>query len=183
VLVSAVDKWHLVAPAEHLSPRQWTRLSRMLDNHDPTNEIGGAWAVNERLRLLLTEQEPSKIRRRLADFYDAAIDAQLPEATRLAETIQTSRATSASPPTKSPMLARGTPTFNRSSSIRSTSPSPDTHTMEDVVVAPRPAHRRHGPQRRSSPGMRTPTPCADVSPRAATPRHSVGNRRPGFDVL
>ena len=29
--------------------------------------------------------EPFKIRRRLADFYDAAIDAQLPEATRLAE--------------------------------------------------------------------------------------------------
>jgi hypothetical protein len=38
VLVFAVDKWHLVAPAEHLSPRQWTWLSRMLDNHDPTNE-------------------------------------------------------------------------------------------------------------------------------------------------
>jgi Magnesium chelatase, subunit ChlI len=30
-----------------------------------------------------------QIRRRLADFYDAPIDARLPEATRLAETIQT----------------------------------------------------------------------------------------------
>ena len=39
--------------------------------------------------MLLAESEPSKIRRRLADFSDAAIDAQLPEATRLAETIQT----------------------------------------------------------------------------------------------
>jgi len=38
---------------------------------------------------LLAEYEPSKIRRRLADFYDAAIDARLPETTRLAETIQT----------------------------------------------------------------------------------------------
>jgi transposase len=45
--------------------------------------------VKERLRMLLIEQEPSKIRRRLADFYDAAIDAQLPEATRLARTIET----------------------------------------------------------------------------------------------
>jgi transposase len=61
----------------------------MLDDHDPTNEIGAAWGVKERLRMLLTESEPSKIRWRLADFYDAAIDAQLPEATRLAETIQT----------------------------------------------------------------------------------------------
>jgi transposase len=35
--------------------------------------------------MLLAESEPAKIRRRLADFYDA----ELPEATRLAETIQT----------------------------------------------------------------------------------------------
>jgi hypothetical protein len=47
-------------------------------------------AVKERLRMLLAEHEPSKIKWRLADFYEAAIDAQLPEATRLAETIQTS---------------------------------------------------------------------------------------------
>ncbi|MET0516868.1 MAG: transposase [Nitrospiraceae bacterium] len=74
---------------EHLSPRQWARLHRMLDDHDPTNEVGAAWGVKERLRMLLAESEASKIRRRLADFYHAAIDAQLPEATRLAETIQT----------------------------------------------------------------------------------------------
>ena len=61
----------------------------MLDDHDPTNEIGAAWAVKERLRMLLAEHEPAKIRRRLADCYDAASDAQLPEATRFAETIQT----------------------------------------------------------------------------------------------
>jgi hypothetical protein len=45
--------------------------------------------VKERLRVLLGEREPSKIRWRLADFYDAAINAHLPEATRLAKTIQT----------------------------------------------------------------------------------------------
>jgi Transposase len=64
-------------------------LTRMLDDHDPTNEIGAAWGVKERLRMLLAESEPSKIRRRLADFYHAAIDARLPEASRLAKTIQT----------------------------------------------------------------------------------------------
>jgi transposase len=84
-----VNRRLLLTAAEHLSPRQWARLHRMLDDHDPTNEIGAAWGVKERLRMLLAESEPSKIRRRLADFYDAAIDAQLPEATRLAETIQT----------------------------------------------------------------------------------------------
>ena len=61
----------------------------MLDTADPTGEIGAAWAVKERLRMLLAEHEPSHIRARLADFYDAAIDADLPEATRLAGTIQT----------------------------------------------------------------------------------------------
>jgi transposase len=45
--------------------------------------------VKERLRMLLAEREPSRIRWRLADFYEAAIDAQLPEATRLARTIET----------------------------------------------------------------------------------------------
>src|SRR5215218_9639216 len=84
-----VNRRLLLTAAEHLSPRQWARLHRMLDDHDPTNEIGAAWGVKERLRMLLAESEPSKIRRRLADFHDAAIDAQLPEATRLAETIQT----------------------------------------------------------------------------------------------
>jgi transposase len=84
-----VNRRLLLTAAEHLSPRQWNRLSRMLDDHDPTHEIGAAWAVKERLRMLLAEHEPSNIRRRLADFYDAAIDAQLHEATRLAETIQT----------------------------------------------------------------------------------------------
>ena len=38
---------------------------------------------------MLAEHEPSKIRWRLADFYDAAIDARMPESTRLATTIQT----------------------------------------------------------------------------------------------
>jgi transposase len=79
----------LLTGAEHLSARQWKRLAAMLDDCDPTREIGAAWGVKERLRMLLAESEPSKIRWRLADFYAAAIDAQLPEATRLAETIQT----------------------------------------------------------------------------------------------
>jgi Transposase len=70
-----VNRRLLLTAAEHLSAKQWKRLSRMLDDHDPTNEIGAAWGVRERLRMLLAEHEPAKIRRRLADFYDATIDA------------------------------------------------------------------------------------------------------------
>ena len=84
-----VNRRLLLTGAEHLSAKQWNRLWRSFDSCDPTKEVQAAWAVKERLRLLLAEREPSKIRWRLADFYQAAIDAQLPEATRLAETIQT----------------------------------------------------------------------------------------------
>jgi hypothetical protein len=61
----------LLTGAEHLSSKQWKRLWRSFDTADPTKEIQAAWAVKERLRLLLAEQQPSKIRRRLADFYEA----------------------------------------------------------------------------------------------------------------
>ena len=84
-----VNRRLLLTGADHLSTRQWRRLTTMLDSDDPTNEIGAAWGVKKRLRMLLKEREPAKIRWRLADFYEAAIDAQLPEATRLAGTIQT----------------------------------------------------------------------------------------------
>ena len=84
-----VNRRLLLTGAEHLSAKQWRRLEAMLDRCDPTNEIGAAWGVKERLRLLLAEREPSKIRRRLADFYEAAIGAQMEETTRLAQTIQT----------------------------------------------------------------------------------------------
>jgi transposase len=84
-----VNRRLLLTGAEHLSAKQWRQLTAMLDRCDPTKEIGAAWAVKERLRMLLAEREPSTIRWRLADFYEAAIDAQLPEAARLAKTIQT----------------------------------------------------------------------------------------------
>src|SRR5829696_7434737 len=84
-----VNRRLLLTGAEHLSVKQWKRLGGMLDSCDPTKEIGAAWGVKERLRLLLKERQPSKIRRRLADFYDAALDAAMPESSRLAQTIQT----------------------------------------------------------------------------------------------
>jgi transposase len=84
-----VNRRLLLTGAEHLSTKQWHRLWHCFDRSDPTKEVQAAWAVKERLRLLLAEHEPSKIRWRLADFYEAVIHAKLPEATRLAGTIQT----------------------------------------------------------------------------------------------
>jgi transposase len=84
-----VNRRLLLTGADHLSTKQWVRLNATLARCDPTNEIGAAWGVKERLRLLLAESEPSRIRWRLADFYDAALDAAMPETTRLANTIQT----------------------------------------------------------------------------------------------
>jgi hypothetical protein len=70
-----------------VSPRLASRLavesSRGAVNPSPatstprTPDQGGTWSRSP------------KIRWRLADFYDAAIDATMPESTRLAETIQT----------------------------------------------------------------------------------------------
>lgn len=84
-----VNRRLLLTGADHLTAKQWARLTATLQRCDPTNEIGAAWGVKERLRMLLAESEPSKIRWRLADFYDAAIDANMAETTRLASTIQT----------------------------------------------------------------------------------------------
>jgi transposase len=84
-----VNRRLLLTGVEHLSRKQVDRLWRSFDSCDPTKEIQAAWAVKERLRLLLKQEEPSKIRSRLADFYEAAIDAHLPEATRLAKTVET----------------------------------------------------------------------------------------------
>jgi transposase len=84
-----VNRRLLLTGADHLSTKQWARLNAMLERCDPTNEIGAAWGVKERLRMLLGESEPSRIRWRLADFYDAALDAAMPETTRLANTVQT----------------------------------------------------------------------------------------------
>lgn len=79
----------LLTGFEHLSPKQRARFKAALAAEDPTNEIAAAYAVKERLRLLLTESEPAQIRRRLYDFYDAAARAEMDETTRLARTIET----------------------------------------------------------------------------------------------
>ena len=79
----------LLTGYEHLSLKQRARFKATLKAEDPTNEIGAAWGVKERLRMLLAESEEHLIRHRLYEFYRDAADAARPETTRLATTIET----------------------------------------------------------------------------------------------
>lgn len=78
----------LLTGYEHLWTKQVARLQATLASEDATNEIGAAHAVKERLRLLLTESDPPRIRACLFDFYKAAADSHMDETTRLARAIE-----------------------------------------------------------------------------------------------
>ena len=84
-----VNRQLLLTGYEHLSLKQRARLKATLAGEDPTNEIGAAWGVKERLRLLLAETDEHRIRHRLYEFYRDAAQADTPETTRLATTIET----------------------------------------------------------------------------------------------
>lgn len=84
LLLRAGDQLHTKAP---------TRLKAVLDGDDPTNQIGAAWAVKELLRQLLAGNGPGRYCRsdtshRRTKFLAACVDADMPETTRLAATIE-----------------------------------------------------------------------------------------------
>ena len=79
----------LLTAGNRLSRKQLRRLDRVLTADDPSGEIGAAWGCKELLRLLLAERDPTRIRRALWRFYSACVDANMPETTRLATTIET----------------------------------------------------------------------------------------------
>jgi transposase len=79
----------LLAGGDRLSHRGLARLKQVLAQDDPTNEIGAAWGIKELLRQLLAASTAHDARHRLYRFYDAVATADMPETTRLAETIQT----------------------------------------------------------------------------------------------
>jgi transposase len=79
----------LLTAGDRLSAKQLRRLQRVLALDDPTQEIGAAWGCKELLRQLLAEHDPARIRFRLWEFYQGCADADMPETSRLATTIQT----------------------------------------------------------------------------------------------
>ena len=113
------DSWAyrrlLLRGARHLSDRQWRRLRALFAADDPTGQIQAAWAGKECLRQLLDALpavdgplvvdprrdpapasraaapglRPYELRPRLERFYVLAAEADVPELTRLATTIET----------------------------------------------------------------------------------------------
>ena len=75
-----VNRRLLLTGAEHLSTKQWERLQAL---QTATTRPGRSAPLGRQGTPppLLAEREPSRIRWRLADFYDAAIDAVMPEVT------------------------------------------------------------------------------------------------------
>src|SRR5512142_350567 len=79
----------LLTAGDRLSRRGLARLRHVLAVDDPTNEIGAAWGIKELLRQLLTAPTTHDARQRVFRFYDAVLAADMPETTRLAETVCT----------------------------------------------------------------------------------------------
>jgi hypothetical protein len=68
-------------------------LKTVFDTDDPTNEISAAWGIKELLRQMLQAHGPNGYRRhqtstRRTRFLQACVDADMPEAIRLAATIE-----------------------------------------------------------------------------------------------
>ena len=79
----------LLTAGDRLSPRQLARLGRVLDADDPTEEIGAAWACKELLSPGPAGPRPVGHPRAMWRFHTACADADMPETTRLATTVDT----------------------------------------------------------------------------------------------
>ncbi len=78
----------LLRAGNRLSGRALDRLMATFDRRsDPTGELGAAWGVKERLRMLLAARDRHTIAHRLHRFHETVLSADLPEATRLARTV------------------------------------------------------------------------------------------------
>jgi len=83
----------LLRARERLSDRALARMWNGCIDHDPTGQILTAWIAKEELRALCALAtrggDPAEVRRQLWTFYRWCADAQIPELTTLAETIET----------------------------------------------------------------------------------------------
>jgi len=83
----------LLRGRERLSQAALARMWNGCVDHDPTGQILSAWIAKEELRALCATAasggHPGEIRDRLYSFYRWCADAQIPELTTLAETIET----------------------------------------------------------------------------------------------
>ncbi len=83
-----VNRRLLLRAGDTLSARARARLRATLAADDPTNEIGAAWGVKERLRQLLQADTLEHAEQRRAILVDAVTLAAMPETDRLLATVQ-----------------------------------------------------------------------------------------------
>jgi transposase len=77
----------LLRAGDTLTPKAWDRLDRVFTYDDPTGELGAAWGVKERLRLLLATRTLAEADTARGLLGIAVLAADTPETTRLWETI------------------------------------------------------------------------------------------------
>lgn len=77
----------LLRAGDRLPPRRLGRLTATFATDDPAGEVGAAWGVKERLRMLLAATDRHTIATRLHRFHETVLIADMPETTRLAETV------------------------------------------------------------------------------------------------
>lgn len=82
-----VNRRLLLRAGDALSARALARLKEALAADDPTNEIGAAWAVKERLRQLLQAGSLEHADQRRAAFEEAVAQAAMPQTDRLAANV------------------------------------------------------------------------------------------------
>lgn len=77
----------LLCAHERLSDTAFDRVLGWLDRGDPDGEVSAAYLDKELLRRVYDAVDPMHARRRLVEFYQHVVDAEVPELTRLATTI------------------------------------------------------------------------------------------------
>lgn len=78
----------LLTGQERLTDRGWRRVRAGLDAADPHEDVWYAWTVKEALRRVYRAEDEADARDALAEFYDVAAAAGMPETTRLGGTIR-----------------------------------------------------------------------------------------------
>ena len=86
------NRRRLLRGQERLTEKAFTRMWNGLIDHDDTGQVLSAWIAKEQLRTLLATArrgaERSDVAHRLFRFYTWCADADIPELTRLATTVQ-----------------------------------------------------------------------------------------------
>ena len=77
----------LLRAGNSLTPRAWNRLEGVFTHDDPTGELGAAWGVKERLRMLLACTNPDEAQQARMRLGVVVLAADMPETTKLWHTI------------------------------------------------------------------------------------------------